>query len=65
MLIPDSLFFIRQLLHTFLNISELFRNAYEVHSKYAVCYVRSQEIYFLETNAKSGDPLNVHRKKEG
>lgn len=57
------LYFYKTGLHT--NITEWFRNAYEVHSKYAICEVRSQEIYFSEANAKSGNPLNVHRKKKG
>lgn len=41
------------------NVSGFLINAYKVHSEYAVCYVRSQGLYFLKTNDKSGDALKV------
>lgn len=56
-----SIFIEKPLLKGFFkaSISGLLTNAYKVHRGYAVCSVRSQKVYFLETNAKSRDPLKV------
>ena len=54
--------FIGELLLFFETNDRLLISSCKLPIKYSPCYVRSQELFFLETNVQSGGPLKVHRK---